>query len=228
MGAGRLALPSVDILGDRLSFKPEAGPTRFAAALDAVTGANRIYIVDSYDWSDATFAKPADLQSFMHELWLDRRSTGAFVSNISGHAQDGGYLPPPPNELPPLYFPGFAIAGMDENSVRDRARNVRRLTFRMLDILPLAYAQPDPPTIVSVLHGKVTWRGSAGAADYSIARSADLTAIGSWTTLCDQCATDLSPSWQDPNVPSTPVWYRMTPYNMNHHIGMTSDPVANR
>jgi hypothetical protein len=228
VGAGRLALPSVDILGDRFSFQPEAGPTRFADSLDAVTSANRIYVIDSYDWTDATFRKPEDLQSFMLELRLDRRLTGAFVSNLSGHAENGGYLPPPPNELPPLYFPGFAIAGMDEASVHDRARNVRRLSFRMLDILPLAYAQPDPPIIISVVHGKVTWRGSAGALNYSIERSSDLTAIGSWTTLCDQCATDLSPSWQDPNVPTTPVWYRMKPYNINHHFGMTSDPVANR
>jgi hypothetical protein len=228
IGAGRLALPSVDILGDRFAFQPDSGPTRFAAALDAVTGANRIYFIDSYDWTDATFRTPDDLQSFMLEIRLARSLTGVFVSNLSGHAENGGYLPPPANELPPLYFPGFAIGGMDEASVRDRARNVRRLTFRMLDILPLAYAQPAPPTIISVVHGKVTWRGSAGAADYSIERSGDLTAIGSWQTLCDQCATDLSPSWQDPNVPSTPVWYRMKPYNINNHFGLTSDPVANR
>jgi hypothetical protein len=228
VGAGRLALPSVDILGDRFSFQPDAGPTRFAAGLDAVTNANRIYFIDSYDWTDATFRTPNDLQSFMLEIRLDRRLTGVFLRNLSGHAQNGGYLPAPANEMPPLYFPGFGIAGMDEASVRDRARNVRRLTFRMLDMLPLAYAQPNPPQIISAVHGKVTWRGSAGAADYSIERSSDITATGSWQTLCDQCATDLSPSWQDPNVPGTPVWYRMKPYNINGHIGMTSDPVANR
>ena len=226
--AGRLALPSVDIIGDRFAFAPNAGTYRFTPALNAATRANRIYIIDAYDWTDATFPTVDDLKTFMEEVRLDRRLTGLFLRDLSGHAEQGGYLPPPPNALPPLYFPGFAIAGMDEATVRSRAREVRRITFRMLDLLPTAYAQPPPPQIIAAIRGKVSWRGSAGAAAYSIERSMDLTAIGSWQTLCDQCVTDLVPSWQDTSVPAAPVWYRMVPYNINKHIGMPSDPVANR
>ena len=225
---GRLALPSVDIVGDRVLFQPDAGPTRFTPALDAVTAANRVYVVDAYDWTDATFPSPDDLRNFLNEVWLDRRVTGLFLRDISGHAEAGGYLPAQQTALPPFYFPGFAVAGMDEASVRSRARDVRRMTFRMLDIAPIAYAQPPPPEIISAVHGKLSWRGSAGAATYSIERSNDLTATGSWNTVCDQCVTDLSPTWQDAGAPASPAWYRITPYNINQHIGMPSDPVANR
>jgi hypothetical protein len=228
VGAARLALPSVDILGDRLLFQPGAGPDRFAAALNAVTGAGRIYVIDAYDWTDATFPTPGDLRDFHDEASRERRLSGAFLSDLSGHAQAGGYLPPPPDELPPLYFPGFAIAGMDQDAVRARARWVRRFSFRMLDLASPSYLQPEAPQIIAVTHGKVTWRGSAGSADYSIERSADPTAVGSWQAVCDRCVTDLVPAWQDPDVPAMPVWYRMVPYNFNGHIGMTSDPVANR
>jgi hypothetical protein len=223
----RLALPSVDIIGDRIEGDPDAGPTRFEDALDAVTGASRVYIIDSYDWSSATWKTDKDLTDFMNEIYLERRISGALVSNVAGHAEQGGYLPPPPGTLP-LYTPGFATGGMDENSVRQRARTARRLTFRMMDLMPVSFPQPNAPKILAAIHGKLRWQGSAGAMDYSIERSSDLTTIGSWKTLCDHCATDVNPVWQDPSVPAGQVWYRMTPFNANGHQGYPSDAVANQ
>ena len=228
VGASRIALPSVDVVGDRLAGSPDAGPARFAAAAGAVTDAGRVYLIDSYDWTAATWHTADDLQAFMDALRHDRRVSGAFVSDVFGHAQQGGYLPPPRTGLAPLYFPGFATAGMDVDSVQNRARAVRRLSYHMMDLNPIAFAQSPPPEIISVMHGNVRWRGSAGALAYSIQRSGDLTAIDSWNVLCDKCASDASPSWQDPNVPSTPVWYRMMPFNINLHNGLPSVPAANK
>ena len=224
----RLALASVDIVGDRIEGDPDAGPDRFEPALNAVTGASRVYVIDSYDWSDATWRTPADLVAFVEEVFLDRRLSGAFVSDVMGHADQGGYVKAPQGVLPPLYTPGFAIGGMDEADVRKRARAVRRMTFRMMDLMPVAYPQPDAPTIISAVHGKLRWQGAAGALNYSIERSPDLTTIGSWQTLCDHCATDENPMWQDPNVPAGQVWYRMLPFNVNSHEGHPSDPVADK
>ena len=201
----------MDIIGDRLQFQPDAGPDRFAGALNAVTGAGRIYVINDLDF-DATFTSTDDLRGFYDEAGAELRLSGAFLRDISGHAQQGGCLPPPPNELPPVYFPGFAIAGMDQAAVRARARSVRRFSFRHARCAP-ARLPATGRTGNHWTRGKVTWRGSAGSADYSIERSADLTAVGSWQAVCDQCATDLAPSWQDPDVPAMPVWYRMVPYN---------------
>lgn len=228
VGGARIALPSVDVLGDRIAGQPDAGPGRFTAALEAVTTAGRAYVIDSYDWSAATWHTPDDLQAFMDALRHDRRLTGAFVSDVYGHSQLGGFVAAPASGLPPLYFPGFAIAGMDADSVQNRARAVRRFSYRMLDLNPIAYAKPDAPDIISVVHGKVTWRGSAGTLVYSVARSEDPTALDSWTTLCDKCVGDTNSAWQDPSVPSGPAWYRVTPFNVNLHQGFPSQPVMNR
>ena len=224
----RLALPSVDIIGDRIEGDPDAGPDRFQAALNAVTGASRAYVIDSYDWSDATWRTPDDLNNFVQEVFLERRITGALAGDVWGHADQGGYLAPPPGGKPVLYTPGFATGGMDEASVQHRARTVRRLTFKMMDLLPLAYPQPDAPTILSAAHGRIHWQGSAGTLNYSIQRTSDLTTIGSWQDVCDHCADDRSPVWQDPNVPTEQVWYRVVPYNVNNHEGLPSDPVADK
>jgi mannan endo-1,4-beta-mannosidase len=112
--------------------------------------------------------------------------------------------------------------------VQHRARAVRRLSYRMMDLEPIAFAKTAAPQIISVVHGNVHWRGSASALVYSIERSGDLTLTGSWQTLCDKCASDTNPFWQDPAVPNAPVWYRMTPFNVNLHSGIPSAPVANR
>ena len=228
VGAARLALPGVDIVGDRLAGDPDAGPKRFVAAAEAATAAGRIYVIDSYDWSAATWHTPDDLQAFMDALHHDRHVSGAFVSDLYGHAQQGGYVPPPATGLPPLYFPGFAIAGMDAESVQERARTVRRLSYHMMDVNPVAFAQSAPPDIISVVHGKIHWRGSAGALAYSIERSADPNAVNSWELVCDKCASDTNPFWQDPHVPNEPAWYRMIPFNANVHNGYTSQVVKSQ
>jgi hypothetical protein len=98
----------------------------------------------------------------------------------------------------------------------------------MNDMLTLPFLYPGQPEIISAEHGRIRWRGVAGAAVYSIARSPDISVGGSWTTLCDKCVTDAQSVWQDPSPPSTPVWYRILPYNANDHSGMYSAPAKGK
>jgi hypothetical protein len=98
----------------------------------------------------------------------------------------------------------------------------------MLDMPPIAFTQADAPKIISAVHGKLRWRGGAGALKYSIERTDDVSLDGSWTVLCDQCVSDADSSWQDPSVPTGPAWYRIKPYNANLHVGLPSAPVANK
>ena len=125
-------------------------------------------------------------------------------------------------------FPGLATKQMDFATMTQRARAVRRLSYRMSDLRPAAFATVDQPDLLSVQHGKLAWRAAAGAVNYSSARSQDLTTTGSWQTLCEACATDENPTWQDPNVPPGAVWYRITPFNANQHAGLPSTPVKNK
>jgi mannan endo-1,4-beta-mannosidase len=223
----QLALPSVDIVGDRAMPQPGAPPEAFADAFQAVTKAGRVYIIDEYSWTPAHFPSVDDLTAFHAAIVGDRGVTGAFVSDLTGHADDGGYLPRTRPTQPVLYFPGIAEPPVDADAMQARSRAVRRLSYSMMDLLPIAFAQTEAPKIISVLHGKLRWRGVAGALKYSVERTDDVTLIGSWTTICDQCATDADPTWQDPAVPTGPAWYRVTAYNANLHGGLASDPVRN-
>jgi mannan endo-1,4-beta-mannosidase len=228
VGAELLNLPSVDIIGDRINAHLGQQADLFTDAVQAVTAANRIYVIDEYGWTPAQFATPDDLQAFQSAIATNRTVTGAFVSDLGAHADQGGYLPPARPNQQPLYFPGVAGKGMDEAAMQARARAVRRFSYRMMDLLPIAFQQNDPPEIISVLHGKIHWRGSAGTLKYSIERSSDISTGGSWETVCDQCVTDADPVWQDPKLPSGPVWYRLTPFNANMHVGLPSDPVQSQ
>jgi hypothetical protein len=224
----QLALPSVDIVGDRVALPPGAPPDAFADAVQAVTKTSRVYVIDDYSWAPAHFATENDLAAFQAAVVKNRTVTGAFVSDLASHADQGGYLPPARPDQPALYFPGVATPRMDANAMQARARAVRRFSYRMMDLIPIAFAQTDPPEIISAVHGKLRWRGSAGALKYSIDRTDDVTLDGSWKNVCDQCVSDADPTWQDPAVPTGPAWYRMTPFNANLHGGLFSDPVQNK
>jgi hypothetical protein len=227
--AAKLGLPSIDIVGDVMAPAPGAPPDAFAVAQQAVTAAGRVYVIDDYAWSPAHFASGDDLDAFFTAIVKNRDVAAAFLSDLGGHAEQGGWLPPALPDEPELYFPGAPTREADLATMTPRARAVRRFDYNMMDIvLPPAFARPPPPQIISVTHGKLIWRGSAGATRYSVSRSADLTQTGSWQELCDQCATDADPSWQDPSVPSGNVWYRMLPFNANMHPGEPSDPAENK
>ena len=226
--AALLALDTVDIVGDRVAPKPGSPPDLFTPAQQAVTAAGRIYVIDSYAWSPAHWQTLDDLEAFLKAIEKDRSVSGAFVNDLGAHADQGGWLPAAHPGVSTIYFPAAPTPEMDVATMEPRARAVRRLSYGMMDLVPIAFAPVDPPTIISVTHGKVVWRGSAGATKYSIARSADITQTGSWQTLCDRCVTDATPSWQDPAVPTAPTWYRVTPYNANLHAGLPSDPMESK
>ncbi len=225
----RLGLQSVDIVGDVLSPAPGAAPDAFVAAQQAVSAAGRVYVVDAYAWAPAHFATEDDLDAFFAAIVKDRNVAAAFLADLGAHAEQGGWLPSTLPGQPVLYFPGAPTREVDLAAMEPRARAVRRFNYNMIDIvLPPAFPRPPQPQIISITHGKLVWRGSAGATKYSISRSTDLTETGSWQELCDQCATDSNPSWQDPSVPGGDVWYRIMPFNANLHPGEPSDPAENK
>jgi hypothetical protein len=222
-----VAQPSVDIVGDRVLPGIDASGAGLDAAAQEVTRANRVYLIDSYGWTPAQWPTQDDFQTFLKTLTKNRSITAAFVSDLSGHAEDGGYLPSGP-QGPALYFPGVTTPAAEVSAMQARSRAVRRLSYGMQDLLPVPFANVDQPVIISAVHGKVVWRGAAGATTYGIARSHDITARGSWEAICERCLTDATPSYQDPSPPSGPVWYRLTPYNANDHAGMYSEPMQNK
>jgi hypothetical protein len=233
VGDTLLALRSVDLIGDRVMPGADPAGTGIQDAADQVTRTNRVYLIDAYGWAPAQWATPDALDTFLKAVIKKREIAGAFVSALSGHADGGGYLPPGPASDaaasgPAFYFPGATTPAASMDAMSPRARAVRRLSFGMTDLRVLPFYNVGQPEIIAAVHGRVTWRGAAGATSYSIARSPNIALGGSWQIICDKCVTDAQASWQDPAPPATPVWYRMMPFNANDHGGMYSEPVKNQ
>jgi len=223
-----LATPSVDIIGDRVMPPAGGSPEPFTPAYQAVAKTGRVYLITAYAWAPSSWPTADDFQTFADRLVENRNVAGIFVQSLSGHTDLGGYLPVPPGEDPVLYFPGANADGLAATAMQDRARIVRRLSYRMLDFDVPAIGHIEAPEILSAVRGRLTWRGAPGAASYTVSRTTDATLDGSWETVCDKCVTDDFPFWQDPAPLSKPSWYRMTAYNMNGHIGLVTPAVRNK
>lgn len=227
-----LALPGVDILGDRAGATvgaPGATVDSANAANDAVNAAGRVYLIDAYGWTPKDWPQASDLENFLAGVAADRAIAGALVADLETHADQGGYMSGEPwaGAPPPLTFPGIATPAADAAETMQRARIVRRFSYRVINLVVPAFQTPDQPVLLEAKHGKLRWRGAAGSAFYSIERTGDPQANGSWTLVCSRCANDVTPTWQDPAVPAGPVWYRLYGYNANNHAGTPSDPVRN-
>ncbi len=224
------APPSVDVIGDHPVLAGDASAIRtgLSRLVDAVGSSGRAYVLDVFGWSPALWHTTADLDGWLADITRDRRIAGGLAGNLEGHADQGGYLPPSPPAGPgvgALYFPGLATAGIDLATMEERSRALRRFDFAMAEVItPPSYMLPPRPEILQVRHGKLTWRGAAGAASYTVERSPDPSAPGAWTTLCEGCATDAAGSWQDPSPPKDPAWYRIMPLNINGHHAVPSQP----
>ena len=226
------ATPSVDIVGDAFAPGSDLGAIRdrLQVPVSEVVGSGRAYVMDNISWTPAVWKTDDSLQAWLTALARQRDLSGGLVGMLEGHAEAGGFLPSPPGRpdagVAGLYFPGIATRDMDARVMQARNRALHRFAYAMQDVDALpAYLLPPEPEITSVSKGHVVWRGSAGAADYSIERSPDPGMPWTWVQLCDRCVTDVSGGWQDPSPPKAPAWYRLFPFNINGHKSVPSKPV---
>ncbi len=232
VAASLFATPSVDIVGDVLdtTADPLVARRRLTASSSTVTDAGRVFVLDSTPWTPSVWKTLDDFNAWIFAVSHDRLLSGAVAGRLSGHADGGGFLPPPPADpadgVAALYFPGIPTRDMDADRMTERGRGLRRLAYGIADISdPPAYLLPPKPEIISAAHAHLTWLGAAGTARYSIERSSDPTMPNNWQLVCDACATDLTGGWTDPHPTTPPSWYRIIPANINGHRSVPSEPV---
>ncbi len=229
------ATSHVDVVGDRLAVTGDAAAARNLVAQTAalVGKSGHAYVLDSFGWSPALWKTEADFDGWLDDMARARDMSGAVVCCLQSHADQGGFLPPQPAVLPgeaAIYFPGMTTADADLTNMRLRDRALRRFNFAMAEVtLAPSYLLPPKPEILGVVHGRVSWRGAAGAADYTIERSIDPGTPGGWDTVCaadcDKAGNDV---WQDPSPVSGQVWYRVMPLNINGHHAYPSEPAQQK
>ena len=230
--AAAFATPSVDIVGDALTVghDPAAARAWLAGNADTVGSAGRVYVLDSAGWSIAFWKTEDDLSAWLQAAAKQRSLSGVVFGRLAGHAAAGGFLPAPPGVpaqgIAALYFPGIKTAEMDAAAMQARGRALHRFASGMADLgMAPAYLLCPQPAIISAAHGRVVWRGAAGAANYTVERSPDPAAPDAWQVVCDACATDAAGGWQDPKPPTGPAWYRVMPLNVNGHKSLPSEAV---
>ncbi len=230
--ATEFATGSVDIVGDTNPPPGDEHAMRrtLASGAAVVNAAGRVYALDAFEWGPRVWKTSGDLEIFLNGVYRERAIAFGLFSGLMGHADGGGFVRPAPSEATTaLYFPGIRTAAMDSDEMTLRARKIRHFAYDMSEItLTPSFLLPPAPEIISVTHGKVTWRGAAGAASYAVERSPNPDQFNSWQTLCHPCGTEEDSSWQDPSVPSGNVWYRVMPFNVNDHKALPSPPVKNQ
>jgi hypothetical protein len=155
---------------------------------------------------------------------------------LEAHADGHGWLPIPADVTDPaeaarvesgewwaLYYPGISTLVTTAADMRARALAIRTHNYAMRGRRPPPHAVPPPPVITSTDGGHVYWRGSAGAATYSVERAPR--AAGPWSAICRRCATDADDGWVDPTAGPVRWWYRVVPYNLDGRPGRPSKPV---
>lgn len=203
--AGALALNSVDIISDH--FYPISNVLLDA---DVQTAVNRhkVFIVGEFDWTGTQGGD--SLTSFIADVEHNKGVSGdlywalfAHNDNYGYEADDSGYS---------LHYPG----GTPDR--RARVQELRAHAYTMSGRSVPAYPAPGTPLITSVTKNKIAWRGTTIAVTYSVERSTT-GANGTWSVICNQCASDEATPWTDTSKPSGHVWYRVRAYNLSGVAG---------
>ena len=183
-GADRAALiadPNIDVISDHLYEywnKLSGLPTELAPlAADSrkQCKGKKALIVDEFG-----LGATANLRALMEEIRGDG-IVGGLLWSIRSHRRDGGwyYHNEGGTQVNSFHVPGFATGyGFDETRMLEL---VRREAYLIRGEDAPAVMAPGPAPVLMRVGDGLTWRGSTGAASYTLERSAD--AGGPWTVL---------------------------------------------
>jgi mannan endo-1,4-beta-mannosidase len=188
------------------------------------------YIAYEYGWDRTNFRTLAGFEGFLDTLRRTPEIAGDAFWALEAHADGHGWLPIPADTTDPavaatgesgqwwaLYYTGIRTLVSTAADMRARAQAIRRHDYAMAGMASPPHAVPPAPAITDVLGGRILWRGSAGALDYSIERAAR--ARGPWAVVCRRCVTDASSGYA---VTGAAAWYRVVPYNLDGKAGPPS------
>jgi len=209
---GKLGVDSVDIM-DVHYYPVDADKLRRDANM--VADAGKVFIAGEYGWPDG------DLERFLHEAECNPHVSGTLFWSLFGHADRGGFV---------HHFDGFAVhyPGIGRN--RDTRRRILRMrahAFAMSGRPVSADAVPEAPLLLEAGE-RIVFRGSVGAAYYTLERSVD-GENGPWTVVYDRRPADCSTHWVDPlRNGIREAWYRMRAFNLAGVGGDYSKPFHSR
>jgi hypothetical protein len=131
------------------------------------------------------------MRAIMDTIIQNQAIAGGLIWSLRFHDQDGGYYwhhePHGGDFFKAYHWPG-GPAGQPYDEARFM-RMVREKAWQIQGRPAPPLEAPAPPDLFSVTDGGViTWRGSAGAAEYELQRAGQLT--GPWQTIAAQLTDD--------------------------------------
>ena len=206
------SLTNVDIVSNHYYPKSIA---RLTSDATLANKARKVFIVGEFDWNDAN--KGDSLSKFLAAIEANHFIAGDVFWELWPHDDHYGYVPGEIRYM--LHYPG------DSAAMRMSTQLLRAYAYKMRGLSVPAASLPSAPMITMGLRDGqkviLTWRGTAGAASYTIERSA-VSANGPWTVICNKCATDNITPWVDTASPTGPLWYRVRAYNLSGVAGNPS------
>ena len=214
--------------------------------IQTCNAARKPFVAYEYGWDRTNYRTHGELQAFLQSLRAIPGVAGDAFWALQAHNDGHGWMPIPADVSDPaqapyvesgqwwaLYYTGIPTLVTTAEDMAARAQLLRRHNYAMAGVRVPPHAIPPAPTITSAAYGAtrgsgqvgatVYWRGSAGAKDYSVQRSAS--ADGPWTTVCNRCVTDLNDGYVDLGAGTDSVWYRVVPYNLDRKRGRPSKPM---
>jgi hypothetical protein len=202
--------------------------------IDACRSAGKPYIVYEYGWDVTNYPTRPALSAFLTSLRADPEIAGDAFWALQAHADGHGWMPIPADTTDPvvartgesgewwaMYYTGVKTLVMSAADMAARAQIIRANNFALAGRPRSKHLIPPAP-LVSIAQGRIYWRGSAGARNYSIQRAP--AARGPWTTICNHCVTDSTDGYVDTTAGTSAPWYRVIPYNLDGKQGHVSAP----
>ncbi len=237
-----LAIPGVDIYGqewypkDFAALRPSSpAATQLHVDARAIAAAHKVFATIEFGWDRGNMTTRSVLQRFLAGLATDRNVSGDLFWELVSHSSGHGWEAIPADEdcTPTcrgfvedgnwwaLYYTGRSTAWNTSADMAARAQIIRTHAYRMDGFKRTpAHERAPAPVITSTRAGHVLFEGSAGAADYSIAKLAK----GQWRTLCGRCTGDDDGGWQDPTHGAG--CYRAIAYNLSGVASAASAPTG--
>lgn len=110
--------------------------------------------------------------------------------------------------------------------MRTSVQLLRQYAYQMNNRTDPSYSVPGTPLLERVIRNgnsnTLIWQGTTVAASYTV-QSSTVGSNGPWSTICNQCVTDVKTPWVDRQAPTGPLWYRVIAYNLSGVPGPPSN-----
>lgn len=154
------------------------------------------------------------MKDFLDAVTRNESVSGFTLWSLFSHRDDHGFVNH--NDGFTLHYPG------DDLDMRERVSTISA-SFSKVSGVREARRVLSPPEITSIEHGTISWRGSAGAASYSVERSPRK--HGPWTQIATGL-TDLSPPFTDRS--DERYWHRVCAFSAKMVASPCSNPQQER